>query len=378
MPLPAQGAAAAAVCVVFPVKDLSPGTDARDYEQTITEAVTAAFQAGSFQVLPSASWQAAAAGRSIDLQKPISEPDAVGIARGLGASLAVTGIYIVQGDEIYYSIQGWNVETGKLAAAVQSATPFNLAFFSELDISLSTELIPRLSSGGPQKPRVTFVSRDEGMRVRLSEDQDIGTITEGKLSLPADTITPGTKVLLAMSKPGFHPADQAVTLTPGKDIPLKPLVREHRYGMELNSTLGQLLGLGAALRYYTVPDWTFFWFGSYLWVQPPLNLALRAVIHTDMFAGVGTYVFLNPDAPVRLGVSTGAGLILSVPTESLGASADFYLDVANWWLEAGLPGTTFYLRQEYKYALGIGTNLLGQGWMIKDFPPTTVGVLFRW
>jgi hypothetical protein len=80
------------VCVVFPVKDLSPGSDSRDYEQTITEAVSAAFQANGFTVMPAASWQDAAASRSVDLTRPVSEPDALSVARTVGASLAVTGL----------------------------------------------------------------------------------------------------------------------------------------------------------------------------------------------------------------------------------------------------------------------------------------------
>ena len=379
LPVAAQGTPPGAECVVFPVKDLSPGTDTRDYEQTITEAVTAAFSAGGFAVIPAASWQDAAASRSVDLSRPVTEPDALGVARTVGATLAVTGLYSVQGDDIYYSIQCWNVATGKLAAGVQASTPFNLAFFSELNLSLSTSLIPGLGAGGSAAPRIVFVSPDEGMRVRLSDDQDIGRITDGRLSMPAESIAPGTRVLLSKSKPGYHPSDQTVALAPGKDIRLAPLVPEHHYGLELNSTLGQLLGLGVALRYYPAPDWTFFTFGSYLWVQPPLNFAPRVVLHADFFAGLGSYLILAPDAPVRIGASSGAGFILSAPsTSGLQNDTDFYLDVVNWWLEAGFPGTTFYLRQEFKYALGFGTNLLGQGWMMHDFPPTTVGVLFRW
>lgn len=379
LPLSAQGSSVATTCVVFPIKDLSAGTDTRDYEQTITEAVTAAFKAGGFAVLPASSWQDAAASRSVDLSRPINESDALGIARTVGAALAVTGLYSVQDEEIYYSLQCWEAATGKLVAGEQVTTPFNLAFFSQLNISLSTDLIPRLQTGGPQNTHVVFVSPDEGMRVRLSNDQDIGRINDGRLAIPADSIAPGTKVLLAKSKPGFHSSDQTVTLSPGKDVRLTPLVKEHRFGAELNSTLGQLLGLGAALRSYMVPDWSFLVFGSYVWAQPPANFAPRAVLHMDFFAGLGSYLLLRPDAPVRLGASTGAGVVLSVlTTPGFPPYDDFYLDVLNWWLEAGFPGTTFYVRQEFKYALGAGTNLLGQGWMIHDVPPVTVGVLFRW
>lgn len=379
LPLAGQAAAGGQVSAVFPVKDLSAAADTRDYEQTITEAVGAAFVAAGYSVLPSSSLQDAAASRSVDLTRPIAEADALGIARSVGADLAVTGLYSVQDDEVYYSIQCWNVTEGRLMAGIQASTPFNLAFFSGLNLALASDLIPRLASTGPRVPRVVFTSPDEGMSVRLSGDQELGRITGGRLTTPASAIEPGTRVLVQKSKPGFHPGEQTVTLTTSKEIPLKPLVREYRYGMEVNSTVGQLLGLGAALRDYRVPDWFFITVGGYLWVQPPLDFAPRAVLHTDLFAGTGGYLFLGPDAPVRLGVSTGGGLILSfLSTPGLPAYTDFYLDVLNWWVEATLFGTTLYVRQEYKYALGIGTNLLGRGMMIADFPPTTLGVLFRW
>jgi hypothetical protein len=379
LPLLGQGAPGGQVGVVFPVKDLSPGTDSRDYEQTITEAVAAAFEAAGFRMLPSASWQDAADSRAVDLSQPLSEPDALAIARSIGADLAVTGIYSIQNEEIYYSIQCWDVTREKLAAGLQARTPFNLAFFSGLNIALTSELLPRLASQGPQVPRVVFTSPDEGMSVKLSDDQDLGTIDDGRLTMPATAVTPGTRVLLEKRKPGFHPGEQTVTLTAAREIPLTPLVREHRSGVELDSTIGQLLGLGVAARDYRVPDWFFVTVGGYVWVQPPLNLALRAILHVDMSGGVGGYLFLKPDAPVRLGLSTGAGIILSFPSSAaLPAYTDFYLDVINWWVETTLFGTTIFIRQEFKYSLGIGTSLLGQGMMVRDFPPTTLGVLFRW
>lgn len=377
--LPAQQAVSGQVCVVFTVKDLSANPSTRDYESTITQAVGAAFGAGGYQLLGDSAWQDAAAARAVDLGRPVAETDALAIAASVGADFAITGIYFVQDDDIYYSIQCWSVASGKLAAALQADTPFNLAFFSGLNLALSNDLLPRLPAAGQSPASVVFVSPDEGMAVKLSGDKYIGRVNNGRITIPADSVVPGTKVLLEKSKPGFHQAQQTVTMSAGKEIPLKPLVKEHRSTFEVDSTLGQLLGLGAALRAYPVPDWSFITFGGYLWVQPPANFAPRAVLHADMFAGCGNYLFLSPDAPVRIGVSTGAGFILSfLSTPGLPIFSDLYIDVFNWWLEARLFGTTFFVRQELKYALGLGTNLLGQGWMMGMIPPTTLGVLFQW
>jgi len=65
-------------------------------------------------------------------------------------------------------------------------------------------------------------------------------------------------------------------------------------------------------------------------------------------------------------------------TASLPQYTDYYIDAVNVWLEAGFPGTTFFLREDLRYALGLGTNLLGQGWMSSGMSETTLGVLFKW
>lgn len=374
--LPAQRAVSGQACVVFTMKDLSAAPATRDYEETITRAVGAAFGARGYEVLEDAEWREAAAARSIDTGRPVTQSEALQIATDLGAGLAVTGIYSVQNDEIYYSIQCWSVSSGTLAAALQADTPFNLAFFSGLNLALANDLLPRLPAAGQG---VVFVSPDEGMVVRLSGDQFIGQVVNGRVTLPAESVVPGSKVVIRKSKAGYHTAEQTVTLTPNRPIPLKPLVKEHGNAIEVDTTLGQLLGLGAAFRLYVVPDWFFVSAGSSLWVQPPANLALRVVLHTDIYAGLSGYMFLEPDAPVRLGVSTGAGVILSFfSAPGFPVFTDVYIDVFNWWVESRLFGMTFFLRQELKYGLGVGTNLLGQGWMIRSFPPTTLGVVIPW
>lgn len=377
--LPAPAALAGQACVVFTVKDLSATPATRDYEETITQAVGAAFGAAGYEVVGDAAWREAAAARSVDLGRPVTQSEAVEIAGSMGADLAVTGIYSVQNEEIYYSIQCWSVASGDLAAALQADTPFNLAFFSGLNLALASNLLPRLPAAGQGAGSVVFVSPDEGMVVRLSGDQFIGRVVNGRVTLPADSVVPGSKVVVRKSKAGYHPAEQTVALTPDKAISLKPLVKEHGNALELDSTLGQLIGLGSAFRLYVVPDWFFVSAGGYLWMQPPANLALRAVLHTDISAGLSGYVFLEPDAPLRLGLSTGAGVIFSFLTSpGFPVFTDVYIDVFNWWVETRLFGITFFLRQELKYDLGIGTNLLGQGWMIRSFPPTTLGVVIPW
>ena len=133
------------------------------------------------------------------------------------------------------------------------------------------------------------------------------------------------------------------------------------------------------MRAYPVPGWFFFSLGSYAWAQPPATFALRAVLHVDTYANLGAYIFFNPDAPLRVGVAGGTGMILSfLAVPGTPAFSDFYVDVFSWWVETRLLGVTLFVRQDYKYALGSGANLLGQGWMVRNFPPTSLGVVIPW
>jgi hypothetical protein len=379
-PSAGQGTISAGLrCVVFTVKDVSPAGTNRDYEQAITASVRAAFASRGYPLIAESSWREAAAARSLDEDALRQSSVAIQLAKELGADLAVTGFYSVQQEEITYSMQCWEVATGRLASNAEQTTPFNLAFFSALSLKLIDDLLPALrpASGEPRVP-VVFTSPDEGMEVLLSGDLSIGKITNGRASWGIDSGSAGQKVLVEKRKDGYHSASQVVTLTPGKEIALSPLRPEHGFALELDWTLGQLLGAGVSARTYVVPDWLFIAEGNYFFVQPPVTAAARAVIHDDISVGVGGYLLLSPESPVRLGVSTGVGLLVTFLTvPGFPTYSDVYVNVANVWIEARLGTAVIFLRQEYKYSLGYGMNLLGQGWLINRFPPTTLGVLFQ-
>jgi hypothetical protein len=372
-------------CVVYTVRDVSADGGERDYEQTITAAVGTAFSSRGYVVLPESSWREAAAAGAVDADALRQSSVAVRLARAVGADLAVTGLFSVRGDEITYAMQCWEVTTGRLASSAEQTTPFNLAFFSALSLKIIDDLLPSLRPVGAPRPaggsspgEVVFSSPDEGMEMRLAGDLSIGKISNGHASWAMDGAGAGQKVLVEKIKKGYHRSFQAVTLAPGREIVLAPLAKEHAFAAELNWTFGQLLGAGAAIREYLVPDWFFLFQGDYFFVQPPVTFSPRAVIHDDLYLGLGGYVIFSPDSPIRLGISAGAGAIVSLlSTPGFPTYVDLYLDVANIWIEARIGGAVLFLRQDYKYSLGAGVNLLGQGWMVNRFPPTTLGVLFQ-
>jgi hypothetical protein len=186
-------------------------------------------------------------------------------------------------------------------------------------------------------------------------------------------------VVVEKRKDGYHSAQETVRLVTDKEVKLAPLARTNRDALEVDWTIGQLLGLGFTMRGFNVPDWSFAYVDAYLWAQPPAVLAPRAVLHSDFGMGFGSYFLLPPGAPVRIGLSSGVGFMLSGFTNpGFPFSTDFYIDVLTWWIETGFAKLNFFARQDYRYDLGIGPHLLGQGWIGNNFPPITVGVMFRW
>jgi hypothetical protein len=377
--------------VIFTVQDLSPGSETRDYQDPITTSISAAFRVGGYDLVSPDRWETEARRLSLDPRALLSEANALAVARAAGGDLALTGYYTVEGDRIYVSLQCWDVTAGVLAAGFQQTARFNLAFYSALHDQVAA-MLPRIhvqqpssvqaSAGGgpasnlPVVDDLTFLSPDEGMELFLAGGARLGMIQNGRLEWQAAGLVPGSRFVVEKRKKGFHTGVQ--TVRAAKEIRLGGLVTEKTRAFEVDWTFGQLAGIGASLRAYSRPDAGFLFLANYFYVQPPLTSAGYSVFHYDISAGVGSYVILPPDSWVRLGVSTGAGSILTVTSGPANSSyGDVYWDVFNWWIETRVLGPVIFLRQEWKFTLG--TGLLGMQLMnVANFPPVTLGVVFRW
>lgn len=379
--------------VVFAVQDLSGAGAGRDFEQTITDAVAAEFiSSGAYQVVAQADWEAAAREKSLVPRDLLEGVAAAGLARSVDAAVAVSGSFVVgpaEGDQkIAFSLQCWDAVTGELIAGLQRTSRFDLGFYISLHDWIA-QLVQSLQAGvpvptqteaaaapAPAPAQITFLSRDEGMEVLIGGDARAGVIANGKLIFPVGAMKDGTPLTVTKRKPGFHEDVQSVKAAP--QVSLTPLAREHTSTGELTWTTSQLVGLGLALRGFSVPDWSFMYTGTYLWLQTPAVAALRGVLHDDLFFGFGGYLFFPPEAALRFSLSTGVGVIFSVFTQpGEPVYTDFYLDVASWTLETRILGPVLFVRQDFKYTLGIGENLAGRGWPVKGLPLTTIGVMFQ-
>ena len=213
------------------------------------------------------------------------------------------------------------------------------------------------------------------MNISLPGGMKLGSITNGRLSWDAG-LAQGAVFHVLKQKPGYH--DEWQTVRAAREIQLSPLLRTHSLAVEADWTFGQLAGLGTTLRSYIVPDNSFLFLSGYFFVQPPLSSAGLFVYHVDGSVGLGGYILFPPGAFIRLGVSTAVGNVLSITP--VGIYTDVYLNLFNWWLETRAIGpAVIFLRQEYKFTMGVGNNLLGVGMInVQNFPPFTVGVRFEW
>lgn len=376
-------------CTVFPFQSLAGGAGSADFEQTITDSVSAALSVGGLTVLTPSAWAEDVKRRNVSSRALLDAAEALATAKTAGAGVAVTGYYTLQDQRIVVFLQCWDVKTGRLLASLQQGARFNLAFYSALHDHI-VELLPRISearapatgiAAAPGKfalSEIDFLSADEGMEILVAGDKSLGTVSSGKLVWKNPGVSPGETLAIVERKSGFH--GESVSVRAAQEIKLSRLVRESKLGGDVFLSSGQLLGLGLGARAYVDPDWTFFSAGAYPFWQIPLSTSSHYVGHVDVNFSLGAYIGTPPDWPVRFGVSAGAGAIVTPAFVSDGISyADAYLDVFNWWVETRVLGPLIFVRQDWKYALGLGTNLLGTGWiMANDFPLTEFGISLQW
>jgi hypothetical protein len=378
------------VCV-FTIQNLTPGGAYAEYETGITETVEQEFDGAGARLIKRGAWSKAPR-MPQDPRDLLRSPAALAVAEDVGAGIAVNGSYSVQDEQILVSIQCWDVAERAPLSGFLRVWRFNLAFYNSLHEEITSKLVPRIalrndggvssgasagsaSSSALTVAEISFLSPNEGMEVLIEGETPAGVIEEGRLSWAAGDLAPGTELTVLKRKAGFHSARQAIRV--GPEVQLSPLAKETRESVEVDWTIGQLIGLGCAVRGYAVPDTIFTWISGYLSLQLPSTSAGRPVFHADTGMGIGGYLFFPPGSVVRLGVSTGLGAIFSFqPIAAAHPYADFYLNVVNWWLEANIKGITFFFRQEWKFTLGLVNSLLGRDWMMVAgaFPPMTLGI----
>ncbi len=384
----AQASAQALTACVFRAVDLSPTSEYGEYQSILTDMLQAEVATSGFQVLPEDKWDVRREKRGYKDVDLLEADKALEVAAEAGARLAVSSFYRVEKGQFVLEIKCYDVQARAFIQGVLKTGRLTLAMYNLMDGAVK-ELLPKVRLVGKPPPpagpaiaeQVTLLSKDEGAEILLAGSQTVGTIRDGSLLMPPIPFPVGSAITVEKRKEGFHPSRESLLLeNPVQEFRLKRMRPLTRWGTELNWTYGQALGFGAAQRYYLKPDASYVAAELYNYAQTNFSSS-HPLLHHDLRVLYGGYLFTGPDDLFRLGWSTGAGVILSWFTISdQGLYGDWYLNLVNASLELNYRRFLVYLRAEGKYALGIGRNLLGSGWLsVANGPsPFTVGFMWKW
>ncbi len=340
---------------------------------------------------------------------------ALSAAQKIDADLLFTGFYRIDEDNrIIIQIKAYDARKERFVAGRLSSGPVGITLFNMINSAVG-EIIPiferyvvpvneeRAEEEQDENKKlreVILLSDDENAEVYWAGEASAGRIIDGSLRL---TTVKDSQLVIETRKDGYHPREETIDLVEQRKKPgrkesisedestaseseelafeLKPLMKEAQWGVEFLYTAGQALGLGFGLRYYLHPDELFLSGEDYFFLQTAFIGGSSPVFHNDLRVLLGKYIFVPPAARIRIGISTGAGVILtSFAIPGMPFYTDFYLNAVNLWVEWNARNWIFYLRQEHRYMLGLFNNLLGRKWH-SDLPwgvPITFGMVKKW
>jgi hypothetical protein len=380
-----------AACL-FPLHDLTATEQSTPFGPIIEAALRTNLESLGLAILTEESCRGILEREGHTVQALSQGPVAVAVAHEAGARLAVSGLYLLQEDQLVMNVKIYDSDTGRIVAGTFSASRVGVTLNNRINEAIA-QLTPQLEQflhPAQDKPldispfvlEVTLRSADEGMEVSLAGVEAGGRIQDGRLTLPFIPYPVGTKLLLRKTKAGYHPAEETLILgQPRTEAALRPLLRQTRYTLNVTWTTGQLLGLGVGMRYYLKPDYRFLGAENYFYLQRNPNPDSNSVLHNDLGFFFGQYLFFSHNSPFRCGLAAGLGWIVStVPGTDNVWYTDMYLNLFSPWLEWNQKNWLLYLRVDARYVLDLGRNLLGGNWFeVKGYgPPITLGAAYKW
>ena len=378
--------------VVFPHHDLTGTEASAPYREILYGALERRLLEEGFEVLPRTALEADPGYAALEPVQAASGESILSVAAGLGAETAAGGVYGIDGRRLFIQVKLYDVRTGKVVAAAMEYGLAGLAGYSlagEMADGLAPEIQAYLASYNPSEPLtyeavegIILRSSDEGMEVTYETGDPFGKVTDGVIRPPYVPFLVGSVVQIRKSKPGYYPAAEQLTLGAGvSDITLKPLDRKYRNETSLYWTNGQALGAGIGYRYYPNPDYFFAGADFQSYAQYDFQKGNRPVLHNEFSVNIGSYLFSSYRSRFRLGISAGAGVIVtSFTVPDMPVYTDYYINFANLFLDINLRPWTFFINSYGKYSLGWGSNILGRGHFGGENigPPVSLGVRKKW
>ncbi len=315
-------------------------------------------------------------------------------AREADATIVIGSTAAVERRELVMTFRVIDVATERLIEASFSPTLVGVTVHNRIDEAVA-DLAARLEEFlatpeerpaiAPFALSVTLLGSPEGMEISYPGEEPLGIIQNGELTLPFEPFPVGSRLLLEKTHPDYHSDEAVIHLTaPRNNIELDPLWKKTRWSGDVVWTYGQLAGLGLGARYFFDPDYWFVAGENYFYVQPSPYDNANTTYHNDLSFWTGRYLFFDFDSPFRMGMGIGLGMILTrVADSDRTLFTDFYLNLANFWMEYNTPKWTYFVRVATKISTGIGNNLLDTGYVSvtapdrengPEMPPISIGV----
>ena len=213
--------------------------------------------------------------------------------------------------------------------------------------------------------------------------KEVGVTAQGELLVPYSPFRIGTNVRMELRKPGYHSQISVVPMDKAQvDLQLPELWKQNRMALQAYWTLGMSRGAGLAFDIYIEPDQSYFQVYTHLH-----DNAYHALEHVspsfnyDFGLLYGSYIIFPPESFIRLSIGFGVGVYRTTfDNPNLGDFTDYYLNLGAPTVELNLKPIQFFARVDLKYALGIGTNLLGRVWIqtVPNLPNISMGVQLKW
>lgn len=294
---------------------------------------------------------------------------------------------------LHLSISAVDTASSTVVAGVNGSGRTNVTLLNSLD-DLLDQLEPgllayreQLAAGeNPFLPVAEFrqlrFRREDNRPVEVSvvNGPPLLTLEEEEGESTAFPVSQGEEVELQFVAPYSSSLTRRIRIEdPATPIRVPELPDKERFGVQLNYSLGRMVGAGIGARWYPIVDRGYIGGETDLFFSGATNGAPNRIIHNDYRLLLG-FRPGRPENRLRVDISSGFGTLLSL-TEQVNTSSyvDIYISVINLAFEARLGRFRPFIRGGVNYVIEEEFSLLETGVRTSFFnPAATTGVRFVW
>jgi hypothetical protein len=309
-----------------------------------------------------------------------------------GSSFAAVCELSLTPGRIAYRIAIYDATDASLGAGDGFSAFSGLAALSLLD-GAAARSVEKLAAYDARRPgiarrlvgyRLVVLCPIEGAEVSVelpgsSAPIRMGRISGGRLELPYYPFVQGTTLTVAAAALGRRTLRASVALGAESPPSIELSEGKPRYDLLLGTGTGRLMGLGGELRFFPGSEWLFGFAEARLYAGYDFQQGSSPLVHTDIWEGLGSYLFFPPPARFRMGYSMGYGILVCTVTAEDASDrqyCDFALLPVELFGEYRLKGN-MCAWTSLRFAYALGTALLPKGWIGGGAPALSIGALWR-